>query len=216
MKKTKKTKKTKEVLFLFLLLFLSSCSDSASFDYGFGAYYVEIVTAVEKNVFLLDTGKEIRNVNEKNNAAFEPGDRVYLIFSYMEGKKDEIEIHSSTKIFQKDPDVVQKGEIANYANDPVSFRSAWIGSHYLNLHFYIEYKSESHKIFLIMEESQANDKEIKLYFRHDVNSDASGYLSPVYASFNLNDALGEPRGDRILLINFNTTNYGDKVYKFKY
>ncbi|MDR0682761.1 MAG: hypothetical protein LBG15_13090 [Dysgonamonadaceae bacterium] len=209
----------KKVFFSFLSLFslfLFSCSDLDSFDYGLGAYYVEIVTATEKNVFLLDTGKEIRNVGGKNSADFETGDRVYLVFSYTEETKGEIEIHSSTKIFQKDPDIVQKEEIAKYANDPVSFQSAWIGSHYLNLHFYIEYKSIPHKIFLIMEESQANDKEIKLYFRHDAGNDTPGYPSPVYTSFNLSGALGEPQGDRILLINFNTTNYGDKVYKFKY
>jgi hypothetical protein len=81
----------------------------------------------------------------------------------------------------------------------------------------MEYKSEAHKVFLIIDEAQVNNREIALYFRHDANNDTlPGYLSPVYLSCNLSKALGEPQGDRKLLINFNTTNYGNKTYKFEY
>jgi hypothetical protein len=208
----------KGIVPLFLLFFslLFSCSDSTSVNYNLGAYYVEIATAQGEHVFLLDTGNSVRNVGRKNEGTFATGDRVYLVFSYVDGKTGEIEIHSSAKIFQKDLNVVRREDISNYANDPVVFESAWIGGHYLNLRIYMEYKSEAHKVFLIMDESQVNSGEIKLYFRHDVNNDAPGYLSPVYISCNLGKALGEPRGEQTLLINFNTTNYGDKTYKFKY
>ncbi|MDR0413056.1 MAG: hypothetical protein LBH61_04565 [Dysgonamonadaceae bacterium] len=202
--------------FMLLLGSLTACSDSDAVDYGLGAYYTEIVTAAGDRVFLLDTGQSVRSVGKGTADALEAGDRVRLLFSYLNGKTDEIVIHSATKIFRADLNTVRPEAIPLQANDPIAFESAWIGSHYLNLQFYMEYQSEAHKVMLSLAASEANDREPRLYFRHDRNGDAPGYLLPVCVSFDLSRALGEPKGDRTLLINFNTTNYGDKTYKFKY
>jgi hypothetical protein len=182
-------------------------------DYGLGEYYVEIVTALGEDAFLLDTGKTVYGGGGKS---FEPEDRVYLNFSYQEESSNQITIHSSAKISKGNLNAVKETGIPEYANDPIRFESAWIGSHYLNLRFYMEYKSEIHKIALITDSVRVNNPEIDIFFRHDKNKDKPGYFTPVYVSFDLKEVLGEPRGDRTLRVNFNTTNYGDKTYAFKY
>jgi hypothetical protein len=202
------------VAFFSLLSFFACTSESV--DYGLGEYYVEIATALEKNAFLLDTGKTVRNTNGKTDKSYEPGDRVYLNFSYTENSTSEIIVHSSAKISKGVLKAVKAKEITESMNDPVRFESAWMGSHYLNLQFYIEYKSEAHTIALITDESKVNDSEVKIYFRHTNNNDSPGYPSAVHVSYDLSTVLGEPLGDRTLLIDFSTTNYGNKTYKLNY
>jgi hypothetical protein len=205
--------------FLFLIsyfLFLISCSPDAV-DYGLGAYYVEIATAGGDNAFLLDNGKTVYNVNGKKYASIEAGNRVYLYFSYTDERREEIIIHSCSNVFKGELKAVEKEKIQEYANDPILFESAWIGSRYLNLLFYIEMKSETHSVSLITDESPTdNPEEIRLYFRHNIHNDPPGHPVSVCTSYDLSSVLGEPRGDRTLLINFNTSNYGDKTYEFKY
>jgi hypothetical protein len=204
--------------FLSLFSFLSffSCASSPAVDYGLGEYYVEIVTALEQDGFRLDTGKTVYNVDKGDNHAYEPGDRVYLNFSYLEGSSDQITVHGAAKISTGELKSLSTQTIASYPDDPVRLESAWTGSCYLNAQFYIEYQSEAHKIALMIDENTVNDPEVKLYFRHDKNNDSPGYLTPAYVSFDLKKVLGEPLGNRSLTIDFNTTNYGNKTYTFKY
>ena len=200
---------------LWLLLVLASCSPGVV-DYGFGDYYVEFATALENRAFRLDNGHTIYDSNETTEKSFASGDRVYLYFSYGNTLSDPITVHAISKVFSDTLKTMPEETISQQPNDPVRLESAWIGSRYLNLHLYIEYRSKAHRITLVMDEEQVSDSEINLYFRHDTNGDAPGYPTPVYASYDLSKVLGEPQGDRDLRVHFNTTNYGNKTCIFKY
>ena len=199
---------------VWLLLAFVSCSPD-TVDYGFGNYYVEIVTALGGNAFLLDTGQTIYDSNQTAEQSFESGDRVYLYFSYGNTFSDPVTVHRAAKIFSDALKPMSEETLSQQANDPLRFESAWIGSHYLNLHLYIEYRSSAHKIALVVDEEQVNDSEIHLYLRHDKNNDAPGYPTSVYASYDLSKVLDEPQGDRDLIVHFNT-NDGNKTCTFKY
>ena len=200
---------------LWLALALVSCSPDAV-DYGFGDYYVEIVTALGDDAFRLDNGQTIYDSNKTAKQSFLFGDRVFLYFSYGNNPSDPIKIHASAKIFSDVLKSMSKANLSQQANEPVRLESAWMGSHYLNLRLYFEYRSQAHKIALSVDEKQVEDAEIHLYFRHDTKNDPPGYPTSVYASFDLSKVLGEPQGDRKVLVHFNTTNYGDKTCTFKY
>ena len=200
---------------LWLVLALASCSPDVV-DYGFGDYYVEIVTALENNTFRLDSGTILYDSNKTAEKTFAAGDRVYLYFSYGDTPSEPITVHAASKIFSDALKPMTEEAIDQQANVPVRLESAWVGSHYLNLHCYIEYRSKAHKITLVVDEEKADDLELHLYLRHNDNDDIPGYPTSIYASYDLSDVLGEPQGDRSLLVHFNTTNYGNKIYTFKY
>jgi hypothetical protein len=194
----------------------ASCTSSDFVDYGFDKYYVEIVTALDDNVFLLDTGQTVYDSNQTAGQLFTSGDRVYLSFSYGKNPSDPITVHGAARIFSDTLKTASENDISQSANDPVRFESAWVGGHYLNLKFYMEYHSATHKIALLANKNQADDQEIHLYFTHDRNNDVPGYPTVVYASFDLRKVLNEPQGNRTLLVHFRTTNYGNKTCTFKY
>ena len=200
---------------LWLLLALTSCS-SDIVDYGYGKYYVEFATALENHAFRLDSGQTIYDSNQTAKQTFAVGDRVFLYFSYGNTLSDPVTIHGSAKIFSDALKSMSEDAISQQANEPVRFQSAWVGSHYLNMHIYIEYRSKAHRVALVVDEEQVDDSEIHLYLRHDKNDDPPGYPSSVYASYDLSKVLGEPQGDRSLIVHFNTTNYGEKISTFKY
>jgi hypothetical protein len=202
-------------LFLpFLFCSFIACSTD-QVDYGLGEYYVEIVTVLNDDAFLLDNGK-IVYVSKKGDYSFESGDRIYLNFSYSDKNANQIVINTFSKISKGKLNVIGEKEILEYGNNPVLFECAWIGSHYLNIQFYMEYKSEPHKIGLLVDKMHVDDQNVNLYFRHNKNNDKQGYPVLVFASFDLNEILGEAHGNRTLLVNFNTTNYGNVTYKYKY
>ncbi|MCL1936962.1 MAG: hypothetical protein FWF52_01020 [Candidatus Azobacteroides sp.] len=200
---------------LFFFLFFA-CTSSDSVDYGLGEYYVEITTALGDNAFLLDSGKTIQSVGGETGRSYEAGDRVFLNFSYIEGSADQITIHASAKIVLGTLTPVEEKDIEAFANDPIRLESAWIGDHYLNLRIYMEYQSEKHKIGLFTDKERLDQPEIIVYFLHDANNDPPGYPTSLYLSFDLEGALGEPEGNKILQIHFNTTNYGQKIYELNY
>ena len=208
--------KSKLAATLFLLAALASCSPTSEVDYGFGEYYVEFATALENNAFLLDKGQTIYDSNQTAKQSFASGDRVYLYFSYGNTLSDPVTIHGSAKIFSDTLKTMAKETIAQETSDPITFVSAWIGSYYLNLDFYFEYRSVAHKIALLIDEKWMDDSEIHIYFRHNKNGDVPGYPASVYASFDLSKVLGEPQGDRSLFVHFDTGNYGSKTCIFKY
>ena len=200
---------------LWLLLALVSCSPEVV-NYGYGDYYVEIVTALGNNTFLLDRGQTLYDSNQTAKQSFTSGDRVYLYFSYGDALSDPIKVHAASKIFSDTLKRMPEEKISQQANAPVRLESAWTGSRYLNLHLYLEYRSKAHKIALVVDEAQVEESEIHLYLRHDTNGDTPGYPTSIYVSYDLSKALGEPQGDRNLLVHLNTTNYGEKTSTFKY
>jgi hypothetical protein len=210
-----KSKSVQSLTFaLWLTSFLLNACSSDNVDYGMGEYYVEIATALGDDAFLLDTGQTLRD--SKAAYSFAPGDRVYLSFSYGATPSDPIKVHGVAKIFSDTLKAVKEDALAQYKKDPIRFESAWIGSHYLNLKFYMEYRSEAHRLALLIDETQTNLQEIHLFFSHDNNNDAPGYPTALYASYDLSKILGEPQGDRTLFVHFNTTNYGNKIYTLNY
>ncbi|MDR1527188.1 MAG: hypothetical protein LBS46_05915 [Dysgonamonadaceae bacterium] len=201
---------------LGLLLALVSCSPDPVVDYGMGEYYVEISTALDDHAFLLDNGQTVYDSNGTANRTFDSGDRVYLSFSYGETLSDPITVHGAIKIFSDTLKLTQEDKLLQQKNDPVRFESAWTGSHYLNLKFYMEFYSETHKIALLIDEDHVKDSEVHLYFTHDKNNDAAGYWVSLYASYDLSQVLGEPDGDRMLFVHCNTTGSGNTIYTVKY
>ena len=197
-------------------LIATSCTPDKVVDYGYGEYYVEIVTALENNAFRLDNGQTIRDSNKTAQKTFASGDRVYLYFSYGNTPSDPITVHGASKIFSDVLKTASEETISQQTSDPVRFISAWIGSYYLNLHFYFDYRSTAHKIGLVVDEKRVDDSEIHLYLRHDKSGDAPGYPTAIYVSFDLRKVLGEPQGNRSLFVHSNTTNYGNKISILNY
>ena len=210
------------IVFFGILLFLFSSCEKDTVDYGLGEYYKEIATVLEENyTYLLDNGETLYEINPRNNASYETGRRVLLIYSYIGEKTttsapQAITVHGASAIAQGKLKAVSKEELATFDNHPIRMESIWIGSHYLNLRFYLEYKSEAHTIALLCDENDLDKKEINLYFKHDTNNDPPGYFSSMQTSFDLSQVLGEPKGDRTLLVNIQTDNYGNKDYQFNY
>ena len=204
------------VLFLFLF---SACSDD-DVDYGYGEYKVDIVTYLAPNSFLLDNGKTAYNVEPKTSREYEEGDRIWLHYSFLPDIKSgydfAIRVNGSSKITKSKLLPVKADTIGDFKNDPIQFESAWIGSHYLNMQFYMDFKSEPHQIALITDSKKLKNDSIWIYFRHDINNDPPGYANHVIASFDLKELLGEPQHNKVLFVNFNTSNYGDKMLELKY
>lgn len=202
-------------IFLIGTLCLYSCKDD-DVDYGYGAYYVEIVTALGEEVFLLDNGLEIVNVDPGYKTNFRVGERVQINFSYISDNFEEVKIRYATKMPLGELQKLDLESILIYPDDPVKFESSWIGSHYFNVRFYIERKSEVHTIELYVDESTLNQEEIDIYFLHDAKNDSKGSLISMKASFNLVSILGEPEGNRKLRIYFNTSNLDKISYLYNY
>ena len=206
------------IIFLFFAGFLFSCEDK-TVDYGYDKYYVEIATFQSENLFLSDNGKMIvvkSNMSSKNYAS---GDRILLNYTLLETTASgdfNVRLNGSAKISQAKISLTDKDKISSSIKDPVLLKSAWLGSHYLNMQFYINYKSTSHKIGLLADSTRLESDTIRMYFIHDINNDPPGYPSKTYLSFDLKDVLGDPGKGRPISIQINTSNYGDKTYEFEY
>ena len=94
--------------------------------------------------------------------------------------------------------------------------SVWPGSHYLNMQFYLNYKSEAHKIGLLTDSTRLGSDTLLIRFIHDTNNDPPGYPSHAYLSFDLKEVLGDPGKSRPISVQINTSNYGNKTYTFDY
>jgi hypothetical protein len=198
-----------------LLSTLVACSSDPVVDYGMGEYYVELATALGNNDFLIDSGQTLHDSNKTAQRTFSAGSRVYLSFSYNETPDDPITVHGIAPIFSDYLKTATQTVLSQQKKDPIRLESVWIGRHYLNLKFYMEYRSASHKLALLMDEQETPNPEAHLHFAHDKNNDAAGYPTSLYASFRLNDILGEPQGTRTLHIHFNTDK-GEKIFTFNY
>jgi len=210
------------IAYLGILLLLFSSCEKDTVDYGLGEYYREIVTALEEEyTYQLDNGETLYEVNPRSNTPYETGQRISLTYSYLGEKTSTsapqgIVVHGASPIAQGTLKAISKEELETFTNHPIRMESIWIGSHYLNMRFYLEYKSETHTIALLCDENDLDKKEITIYFKHDTNNDPPGYFSSMQTSFDLSQVLGTPKGDRTLHINIQTSNYGNKNYQFNY
>ena len=105
---------------------------------------------------------------------------------------DSVRINGSSRIPQGKITLTSNNNINSAAKEPILLESVWIGSHYLNMQFYINYKSATHQIGLLADSTSLKSDTIRLYFVHDKNNDLPGYPSRSYLSFDLKDVLGEP------------------------
>jgi len=199
--------------------FLFSC-ENKTVDYGLDKYYVEIVTALNSKEFQLDNGKIIIATSEEKTKAYVLGDRVLMNYTMLTEKEMEdnysVRINGSAKIPLGKLTLTSDSAINASMKEPVLLESVWLGSQYLNMKFYINYKSASHSIGLLTDSMRLESDTLRMYFVHNTNNDPPGYPSNAYLSFNLKDVLGEPKNGRVISMQINTSNLGDKIFDFKY
>jgi hypothetical protein len=106
--------------------------------------------------------------------------------------------------------------IRSSVREPIQLESVWLGSHYLNMQFYLNFKSEKHTIKLLADSTALGSDTLRLYFVHNPNNDPPGYPSHTYLSFDLQEVLGVPENIRPTTVQINTSNYGDKAFDFNY
>ncbi len=201
------------------LLFLSCSKDKVVYDIG--EYKVDLAT-VQTNSnnqsFLLDNNTLLLNKGFINN--LEAGQRVLLNYSYLEdlspGYDYVIKVNGISAVTQGQLSEVSPITIDTITNVPIHLESVWLGSHYLNVSFYMNFYSKKHTIALITGKTQIQEKNISIYFCHNDNNDSPGVTRCVITSFDLSNVLGEPVGDRQLTVNLNSGNYGEKDYSFIY
>lgn len=200
-------------------VFLISCEND-KVDYGFDKYYEEIVTAMEKNVFLLDDGKKILNTKENEKLIFQSGDRVLINYTLLpetkSGYDQVVRLNGASKIPQGKLKLTDGKDIESSIKAPVHLESVWLGSHYLNLQMYINRKSEAHTIGLLADSTQLSNDTLRIYFEHNPNNDLVGFPVHFFLSFDLENVLGKPGNKKNIAVHINTDNYETKIYKFKY
>ena len=207
-------------LILVILLLSAACSED-KVVYDIGEYKVDLATVQindDKQAFLLDNKELLLSNSHHQN--IENGQRVWINYSYQpetsSGYDYVVKINGITAITQGKLSGVDAVAIGTIADVPVRLESVWVGSHYLNIIFYINYHSKKHSISLITDKTLTKEDEVYIYFRHNNNDDANGYTTKVIASFDLSDVLGEPVSGRRLLVNINSDNYGSKNYPLIY
>jgi hypothetical protein len=202
------------------MILLFSCENSDDVDYGYGEYYEELVTAKGNDVFLLDNGKTLINASKNTGKSVQAGDRVLLNYTLLSEKTTgydyTVRVNGLSKIPLGDLKPVDQKTIDAAVNDPVLFESLWLGSHYLNLQFYFNYKSEQHYIGLLTDSTLLKNDTIHIYFRHDPQNDKPGYSNKAILSVDMEKTLGKPEKKKVLLLNISTINYGEKQYELKY
>jgi len=206
---------------IFCIIFASilfSCENKVV-DYGLDKYFVEIVTAQGDNIFLLDNGKFIVATSDETKKDYTSGDRFLMNYTLLETRSSgdyNVRINGSAKIPLGKTAIASDSIIQTSANDPITLESVWLGSHYLNMKFYINYKSVAHSIGLIADSLSLKSDTVRMYFVHDTKNDPPGYPSHTYLSFDLKDVLGDPEKSRPISVQINTNNYGNKTYEFEY
>ena len=210
------------IWYLFSIVFAGmffSCEDK-TVDYGWDTYYVEFVTAQNENEFLSDAGKWIVATPGENKKTYTFGDRVLLNYTLLSssasGDDYTVRINGSTKIPLGKLTLSNDSAIHSVAKEPILLESVWLGSHYLNMQFYLNYKSVTHKIGLMADSTRMENDTLRMYFIHDTNNDPPGYPSHAYLSFDLKEVLGAPGKSRPITVQINTTDYGNKTYGFVY
>ena len=204
------------IICVLLAGFLFSCEDK-NVDYGLDVYYVEIATAQNTNEFLLDNGKIIVAKNPDENAkTYAFGDRVLLNYTLLSPEDKNVRINGSAKVPLGKLTLESDSAIRSKFKEPILLESVWIGSHYLNMQFYFDYMSETHKIGLLADSTRLDSDTLRMYFTHDTNNDPPGYPAHTYLSFDLENVLGAPGKARPISVQINTTYYGTMTYDFEY
>ena len=204
---------------IIILFFLFSCEDK-TVDYGLDRYYEEIVTAQNENDFLLDNGKMIFATSDENRRTFALGDRVYVNYTLLTSTasvgNDSVRINSSFKIPLGKLTLTNDSVINSTAKEPILLESVWLGSHYLNMQFYLNFRSVNHSVGLLVDSVSLKNDTIRMFFVHDSNNDPPGYPAHTFLSFDLKEVLGDNGNSRPISVRIHSSNYGNKNYEFAY
>jgi len=206
----------KGFVILWIAIFLGGCEDN-SYDYGLDRYYVEIVTAIEENTFLLDNGETLYGVT---GLKIKKDERILLHYTLLDEKTDgydhTVRINGIGPVINGPLYTTSEEEIQYLVREPIRLQSIWLGSHFLNMQFYINYHSKPHSVAFFVDRVAVNDDLVEIHFQHDSHEDPTGFPSHLYASFDLKEVFGEPQQNKQIRIFVNTSNYGEKTYDFVY
>ena len=209
----------KNVVILCLFIFFVSCEEN-SHDYGYGEYYEEFATALSEETFLSDSGETLFCFEKNTSRKFREGDRAVLHYTRLEKKMPDydytIRINGYRTVVTSDVLMADEETIEMAPEEPIHLESIWLGSHYLNMRYYIDYHSEIHAIGLVVDSVKMKNDTIRLYFKHDLNDDPPGYPIRMLSSFNLKKALGDPGTGKNISVFLRSGNYGEKEYQFVY
>lgn len=207
------------IVTILCLLFLFSCEDN-SYDYGLDRYYEEIVTALGNQAFQQDSGERLYNMNSSLASSYKEGDRVYLNYTLLDdatpGYDRTVRANRSFAVSTGKISRSDRETIASTHVDSILFESMWIGSHYVNLQFYMDYHSQPHTISMLADSLSVAAGLPQLYFIHNNGDDPPGSRRQVILSFDLKELLGDPEANTPLSIHVVSSNYGDKQYNFIY
>lgn len=212
------------ILFFLMVVFFDSCQNSDRFDYGLGAYKEEIASVKKNGIytdFLLDDGRYVHNVKIVRDTTLKDDQRLLINYTILSdstpGFYQTVRLNFYDQVLSSSLYSWDKARIDSFPDDPVELSSAWLGRHYLNISIYIDYNSKQHKILLAADKNNVGDSTVYLYFKQDDNGDTKGASTWVVASYDLEPVLGNPLGDRKIIVRFNTTNYGAaKLCEFFY
>ncbi|MDL2322805.1 NigD-like protein [Bacteroidales bacterium OttesenSCG-928-A17] len=206
------------LIFIWIVVFFSSCED-ASYDYGLDRYYEEIVTAEGNNVFRLDNGETLFTTT-KIKLSLTGGERLWIHYTLLDEKTEgfdhTVRVNGLSPVSTGALKALKQQEMQTLKKEPVLFRSLWIGSYFLNMHFLIDYRSTAHTVGLVVDEETLGENPVEIYFTHDKNKDAAGSPVRLFTSFDLREVLEEPQGNKNIRIHVNTSNYGEQVYDLIY
>lgn len=214
----------KSICLIFTVLFLTvlfSCEED-KIDYGLGEYYEEIATVLNDSAYLLDSNISVVNINayRRGEKSPEAGKRVLLMYSYTNMEIPPYDraviVHSVSELSTGELKLVGRKDIDSLRADPLRLESIWLGSRYLNMQFYLNFKSEVHSVGLFTDSIGLHNDTVHIYFKHDSNNDPPGYPVHSFLSFNLGKVLGNPEKKKILSVKVKSDNYVDEIYEFVY
>ena len=194
-----------------LLLLLLGCNDEV--DYGIGEYRVDLVKVISGSEFSLLNNDETLLRSSNSLRSYKEGDRILLNYSYSESG-NFVKINTATTVFCDT--IIDLSKVKNIGNDALTLENCWLGLNYLNITCSFDYYKEKARVALILERTSIDNKTCYLSFRYDKNEDTSGSLRRLYASFDLEELLGKPKGEKKIIVSFNASNYEKDKCSFEF
>jgi hypothetical protein len=211
--------RNKNIALCLMTVLCTTCSEN-DVVYDIGEYKVDLATVCidnNKQYFLLDDNTLLLNENGVGNIDSE---RVLLNYSYLEKKvpgfDHVIKVNGLSPVKLGKLLEVNPLTIDTITNHLIHLESAWIGSRYLNISFYMNFHSEKHAVSLITNKTKINENEITVYFRHNAYNDPPGSRLKVIVSFDLSNVLGEPAGGKSLIVSINSDDNAEKKCLLQY
>ena len=187
---------------LFVLLFCG-CSDEV--DYGVGEYRVDWVEVHSGSLFsLLDNQGTLLSSNNFIRGLDE-GDLAILNYTPIKQTADGYTIAiNGAVLVQKFPITLQDRVSPDLNDDSITLESCWIGRNYLNISCYIDVYKANPTVILVYQGVDDDNTTHHFSYQHSKNEDQKGSRAKTHLSFDLSQVMGEPRGDKMVLVTFKT------------